>query len=84
MAFRPRLSRQAQRYLERADADQRRRLAAVLEDMSVNPYGGDVRPLKGRPGQWRRRVGDLRIIFRVQEELQVVDIAVIGPRGDVY
>jgi mRNA-degrading endonuclease RelE of RelBE toxin-antitoxin system len=51
--------------------------------MSVNPYGGDVRPLKGRPGQWRRRVGDLRVVFRIQERLQVVDIAAIGPRGGI-
>jgi len=54
--FRIRLSRQAQRYLERADADTKRRLAAVLDEMTRNPFRGDVRPLRGRSGDWRRRV----------------------------
>ena len=84
MPFRIRVARQAQRYLQRADADTKRRLAAVLDEMAQNPYRGHVRPLRGRSGQWRRRVGDLRIIFRVDEEARVIDIAQIGPRGDVY
>ena len=84
MPFALRLSRQARRYIERADANTRRRLFAVLEEVAVNPYSGDVRPLRGRPGQWRRRVGDLRVIYRVDDTGLTVDIAVIGPRGDVY
>jgi len=82
--FRIRLSRQAQRYLERADADTKRRLAAVLDEMTRNPFRGDVRPLRGRPGDWRRRVGSLRVLYRVNNEAFIVDVAEIGPRGDVY
>lgn len=84
MPFRLRLSRRARRHLERADAETRRRLVDVLDEIGRNPYAGDVRPLRGRPGQWRRRTGDLRIIYRVEAEHLQVDIALISPRGDVY
>lgn len=84
MPFAVRLSRQSRRYIERADADTRRRLLDVLEEMTANPYAGDIRPLRGRPGQWRRRVGDLRIIYRVHDKHYTVDIALIRPRGDAY
>jgi len=82
--FTVRLSRQARRYIERADAETRRRLLNVLDEMAANPYGGDMRPLRGRPGQWRRRVGDLRMIYRVDDTNFKVDVAIIGARGDVY
>lgn len=43
---------------------------------------GDVLPLKGRPGSFRLRAGDYRVIF----ELSGVDLVVtmIGHRREVY
>lgn len=35
----------------------------LLDAISVLP-AGDVRPLKGLPGEWRLRVGDWRVRFR--------------------
>ena len=43
---------------------------------------GDVRPLSGRAGVFRLRVGDYRITFRYEGDTIVVRGA--GNRGDVY
>ncbi|MGI8648028.1 MAG: hypothetical protein DLM55_08760 [Acidimicrobiales bacterium] len=34
--------------------------------------------------QWRLRIGDWRILYDVYEDVLVVDVVRVGPRGDVY
>ncbi|NSW83179.1 MAG: type II toxin-antitoxin system RelE/ParE family toxin [Syntrophothermus sp.] len=82
--FRVELSRKARNYYERLDADTAARLDEAFEAMEENPWSGDIRPVKGKPGTWRRREGDLRIIYRVDKQTRVVTVTLILPRGDVY
>ena len=35
-------------------------------------------------GTRRARLGSLRILFLVDDEVHIVDVTEIGPRGDVY
>lgn len=44
-----------------------------------------IKPLKGEyKGLWRYRVGDIRIIYAVNEEKRVIRIISIDNRGNVY
>jgi mRNA interferase RelE/StbE len=45
---------------------------------------GDVRQLVGRPGEWRCRVGDWRVRYRLDWEEGVVDVLAVSPRGSAY
>lgn len=77
------LSRTAKRYFERCDAPTRDRLRQKLEKLKADPFDPqNSKPLKGRNDQRSARVGDLRILFRV-EGLALV-VAAIGPRGEIY
>lgn len=58
--FRVELSRGAQNYYERLDVDAAARLDEAFEAMEEDPWSGDIQPVKGKPGTWRRRVGDLK------------------------
>lgn len=40
--------------------------------------------MKGVQGLWRLRVGDWRVVYVIDDERGVVDIRLIGPRGEVY
>lgn len=82
--FRVELFRKAQRYYERADANTAARLDKAFEEIERNPWSGDIQAVKGEPGTWRRRVGDLRLVYEVDKQARVVTILVIRPRGDVY
>jgi len=44
--------------------------------------GGDIKPLFGRKGEYRLRVGKYRIIFFIENEN--VYIVKVDTRGDVY
>ena len=76
-----RLSRRAQRYYERVDADTARRLDRCFEALTKDPYrGGDIKPLKGMKGVYRFRVGDLRVIYEVEVAKRIVKVYSILPR----
>jgi mRNA interferase RelE/StbE len=80
-----RLSRRANRYYQRVDSDTARRLDQCFEDLSQNPFSpGNVRPIRGRRGLYRYRVGGLRVIFSVERRERVVMVTAIGPRGDIF
>ena len=63
-------------------AKDRERINRALNEMKSNPLSGDIVPLKGEyDGQYRRRVGSWRIIFRLRPADRVVLIADIRRRG---
>jgi mRNA interferase RelE/StbE len=62
-----------------------RRLEQCFEELRDDPFSStNVRPLRGRANMYRYRVGNLRVIFSVDNEALLVRIYAIGPRGDIY
>ena len=43
-----------------------------------------MRSLKGRPGEWRLRVGDWRAIIRLNQEDRIIVVTAVKPRGSAY
>jgi mRNA-degrading endonuclease RelE of RelBE toxin-antitoxin system len=52
--------------------------------MVNDPFDGDVKPLKGVAGVFRRRVGDYRIAFSVNFDQNEVLVLKVGRRGKFY
>ena len=76
------LSSSARRAFRSMPSRDRERINRVLNEMKLNPVAGDIVPLKGEyDGQFRRRVGSWRIIFRLRSEDRVVLIGDILRRG---
>ncbi len=51
--------------LKRLSRDDNRRVTEVLDEMTRDPYAGDVRKLGGMDNSWRRRVGAYRIFYEI-------------------
>jgi len=54
-----------------------KRLLFVLEEISENPYKGDIEKIKDEENIWRRRIGSYRILYEVfpsQKSISVFDI----------
>jgi mRNA interferase RelE/StbE len=73
----------ALRQAERLDQRTRERIETALERLATSGHG-DVRPLQGRPQQWRLRVGDWRLIFTYDDETTAIVILAVFPRGRAY
>ena len=74
----PFLSKRAEKFLERQPSKDGARILRAIHKMPE----GDVRPIQGRPGEFRLRIGDWRIIFEYRG--QEIFVKEIGNRGDVY
>jgi len=74
------VAKPAQKLLARAPRPERERIWEALEAMRIDPLAGDVRPLTNQPTAFRRRVGDWRIFFDLNQEIQRVDVTAIERR----
>lgn len=74
------------RYVRRLDADRQRAIAARLRILGNDPYDhAHSKSLHAKMAGWRSSdLGNLRIIFSVEDAIRVIDIIDVGPRGDIY
>jgi mRNA interferase RelE/StbE len=61
-----------------------KQIANRLESLKFNPYPSDVKQLKNCKGRLRIRVGDYRIIYRIENDVLVIVVIKIGHRSKVY
>jgi mRNA-degrading endonuclease RelE of RelBE toxin-antitoxin system len=61
-------------------------VAGRLSELSEDPNDRlRFRPLHGQLAGWRSSdLGNLRILYEVNDGIRVLDIIDIGPRGDIY
>ncbi len=79
------LERAAARFLLRLrDAKLKKRLDDAIEALSDDPRPNGCRKLAGTSDRFRIRVGDYRIIYRVDDGKVTVLVLVIGHRREVY
>ena len=80
------LSPEARAFYEKADPPLARKLARCFTQLERNPQKQrNIKRLKGElSGYLRYRVGDWRVVYRVDELMQSVSVVVIGHRREVY
>lgn len=89
MGFDVLVSRTFQRFFDEFDEEVQDRLRRALEALEEDPYeprsGADIKPLSNTdPIKHRIRVGDWRIVYRVEDETGVVKVIEGFRRGRGY
>lgn len=84
MRWRVVLTTRAERELVSYPPDLHRRIIRRLETLEGDPRPPGSRKLGGKADLWRIRVGDYRIVYRVEDAVLVVLVVRIGHRRDVY
>ena len=70
--------KKAMKYINLADRPTKKRLREAIEKL---PFG-DIKKLAGYENEYRLRVGDLRVLFTVEND--TITINDIIPRGQAY
>ena len=83
MSWTVEVQRPAEKELGALSPQIRERIANVLRAMKDDPFPHGVKKLKAREGH-RIRVGDYRILFRVDRDARIIWVAAIGHRKEVY
>lgn len=71
-------SKQAAKYIKYSDKPTKNRLKEAIQKLPA----GDVKKLQGYQNEYRLRVGDLRVLFYIENDTIVIES--ILPRGQVY
>lgn len=74
----------AQKEFYRLPQQIQERIAKKLETLKTNPYPSGVKALKNGQGRLRLRVGDYRVIYRVENDVLVILIITVGHRKNIY
>ncbi len=74
----------AYRQLEDIPKADQRRIREKIDRLSTNPRPPGAKLLKGGPGLLRIRVGDYRVIYKVEDDRLIVLVIRIGHRSEVY
>lgn len=78
------ITKQPEKALRRIPRDLQRRIDRKIQELGQNPWPEDVKKLVGYDNLYRLRVGDWRISYAVKEDVLIVLILEIAPRGDAY
>ena len=78
------MHRTAQKILDRLPQNLLRRIAATSDDLATEPRPMGCRKLAGRYDHHRVRVGDWCITYTIQDDMLVITIVEIAPRGNAY
>jgi len=60
------------------------RIEVRLDALATNPRPHGMKALVGRPDTYRIRVGDYRVIYRIEDDQLIVLVVEIGHRKDIY
>lgn len=69
--------------LKRLDPPQARAIVEAVEAFARAGHG-DVKPLRGRAGEWRLRIGDWRVRFVPDVARQRITVIAVAHRREAY
>lgn len=63
--------------IPRPDAE---RIIKIFEELTVNPYAGDIRKMEGEDDTWRRRIGTYRMKYEVRTSERTIRVFEVSRR----
>ncbi|MBI2035500.1 MAG: type II toxin-antitoxin system RelE/ParE family toxin [Candidatus Liptonbacteria bacterium] len=80
MSFAVHVAKSAKKHLSRFPKNDKGRIVNALDELSKDPYSGDIEKLGGQENSWRRRVGNYRIFYDIRIDLKLIEVTEINRR----
>jgi mRNA-degrading endonuclease RelE of RelBE toxin-antitoxin system len=75
------ITSRAKRQLRRLSAPERDLINDAFSRMCEGPFDGDIKFLKGLDGALRRRVGDWRVLYELNQENKIIVVTAVRRRA---
>ena len=82
--FRTVFSKGARRRLERMPANTAKTIKAKIDALAMDPFAPDNNASQLQGGGYRLRVGDWRVLYRLDAKTRTLMVGLIEPRGSAY
>lgn len=69
------------KFLKKQDKKTQNKLLSAINQL---PSGTDIKRLQGYNNLYRMRIGQIRILYTIDDNIQIISIENINNRGDVY
>ena len=77
-------ARSARKELQNLPIDVAERILVKIESLAENARPTGCKKLSGGMNLWRLRVGQYRIIYKIDDDANIIDVVVVRHRRDVY
>ena len=77
------IDRSAEKQLSKIPPPFFNKIVKAIHALAENPRPHGYKKLKGRPG-YRIRIGDYRVIYKIEDQILIVFVIDIGDRKDIY
>ena len=85
MSYKVSIRKQALKELENLPLKETRKISASIDNLAEDPRPSGCKKLKGEEEYiWRIRVGDYRVLYKIDDEIKIVEVGKIGDRKNVY
>ncbi len=85
MSYKVSIRKQALKELENLPLKETRKISAAIDNLAEDPRPSGCKKLKGEEEYiWRIRVGDYRVLYKIDDEIKIVEVGKIGDRKNVY
>jgi mRNA interferase RelE/StbE len=84
MPWRVEFATLALREFKALDRVVQRRIATHIDQLGIDPFTKGTKRLRGATDEYRIRVGDYRVIYRVDGKRAIVLVLKIGHRREIY
>ena len=81
--FKVKLHKRVIKFLQKLNENDRKRIFSAIEKLE-DPFSQPYEKVKGRKDLYRIRVGDYRIIYRVDKLNKIVSVHLVDKRERVY
>ena len=74
------------KFLKKCPAKQKQNIKEKLEQLKQNPLDEtlDIKSLQGYENLYRLRIGQVRLIYQIENDKLIIFIIKAGSRGDIY
>jgi len=77
-----RLSNQAGKFLKKLEPKHRKQVVGKIKELMSDPHPHDSKTVRDHPPYMRADIGEYRLIYKTQDDRQLILIAIIGKRND--
>jgi mRNA interferase RelE/StbE len=85
MMYTVKINKRVTKFVKKQDMKTKQRLQNAILEILENPYeASNIEMLSGYENIFRKRVGDVRIIYQVVDKVAYIYVLDAGNRGDVY